>query len=94
MAKEKQFETTRTRERRTFNVPTQKPWLLRSRSGKTGYGLMTLNNKKIEYRHFDDYNELVERLKLLIASQRAGNMNHNNEIESILEELREMKVIE
>lgn len=63
----------------------------------TGKGLklhlLDLNNKRKEYQYFDNYNELVERLKLLVASQVAGNTSHNNEILSILEELREGKII-
>lgn len=59
----------------------------------TGGILMNFNTHPIEYKHFDDYNELVDRLKLLIASQSAGNNNHHNEIVSILEELREGKII-
>lgn len=45
-------------------------------------------------RYWDDPNELVERLKLLIASQSAGNNNHRNEIISIVEELVEAGYIE
>jgi hypothetical protein len=36
----------------------------------------------------------VERLRLLIASQQAGNNSVNNEIISIIEELREAAIIE
>jgi hypothetical protein len=62
---------------------------------KEGEGLnMEVNNKKIEYIYWDNINELVDRLRLLIASQVAGNKySHNNEIISIIEELREAKVI-
>jgi hypothetical protein len=59
----------------------------------TNLDMMDLNDKKIEYRYFDDVNEIVDRLRLLIASQKAGNHNHNNEIISIIEELREAKII-
>lgn len=38
-------------------------------------------------------NELVTRLNLLVSSQNAGNTGVNNEIISILEELRERKLI-
>lgn len=62
---------------------------------KGGRGLLLdLNDKPIEYVYFDDVNELCERLKLLLASQQAGNNNHTNEIVSILEELRECDIIE
>lgn len=60
-----------------------------------GEGLM-LNKKLKKYTDFiywDDPNELVERLKLLIASKNAGNTGVDNEIISIIEELREKKLI-
>ena len=47
----------------------------------------------IDYIYWDDPNELVDRLKLLLASQNAGNFSHNNEIISIIEELKEGGVI-
>jgi len=43
---------------------------------------VTLNDNKI------DPNELVDRLQLLEASRQAGHNAHNNEILSIIEELR------
>ena len=46
-----------------------------------------------EYTYWDDPNELVDRLRLLIAGRRAGNNKHDNEIQSILEELREAEII-
>ena len=54
---------------------------------------METNNSQIQYMHWDDPNELVERLKLLVAEREAGNNNHDNEIHSIIEELREAKFI-
>lgn len=47
-------------------------------------------NDRIIYEYFDDPNELCERLRLLTASKAAGNTNHIQEINSILEELREL----
>lgn len=41
------------------------------------------------YKYWNDPNELVDRLRLLIASKEAGNSTHNNEIISIIEELTE-----
>lgn len=58
-----------------------------------GRGLMNYNNKPIEYIFWDDPNELVDRLRLLLASENAGNDGHNNEINSIVEELREARII-
>lgn len=46
-------------------------------------------NSSIDLVYWDDPNELVERLRLLIAERSAGNNNHGNEIQSIIEELRE-----
>lgn len=60
----------------------------------TGKGLMRVNLQKPNYIYWDNPNELVERLKLLIASQQAGNNNQTNEIVSIIEELREANIIE
>lgn len=48
----------------------------------------------IHYEYWDDPNELVDRLRLLVASKEAGNSSVNNEIISIIEELRESKLIE
>lgn len=52
---------------------------------------MKLN--KTTYVYWDNVNELVSRLRLLIASQTAGHSGHHNEIISIVEELREAGVI-
>jgi len=63
---------------------------------KSGMGLphaMILNDNAIDYVHWDDPNELVDRLRLLDASHRAGNNAHDNEILSIIEELREAGLI-
>lgn len=59
----------------------------------SGKGLLTINPGKPNYIYWDDPNELIERLKLLLASQQAGNNNHTNEIVSIIEELREGNII-
>lgn len=64
-----------------------------SKSKHTGSGMMQLNEYKTNYLYWDDPNELVDRLRLLIASQAAGHNNHNNEIVSIIEELREANII-
>lgn len=60
---------------------------------RLGNGFMTYNTKPIEYIHWDDPNELVDRLRLLIASEQAGNNAHTNEIVSIIQELREANII-
>jgi hypothetical protein len=63
----------------------------RTRSGR-GHTYME-QKAKVDYVHWNDPNELVERLRLLVGSQRAGHTGHNNEIVSILEELREAGII-
>lgn len=60
---------------------------------KSGKGLMTLNNKRVEYVYYDNYNELIDRLEILVREQNSGHTGHNNEIQSILEELLEIGII-
>ncbi|XP_076301681.1 uncharacterized protein LOC143219696 [Lasioglossum baleicum] len=57
------------------------------RSGKGLPTSMKVTNNPIDYMHWDDPNELVDRLKLLVSSKNAGHTGHNNEIISIIEEL-------
>lgn len=47
----------------------------------------------IVYEYFDDPNKLCDRLRLLVSSRNAGNTNHLQEINSIMDELRELKCI-
>jgi len=54
---------------------------------------MTLNDNAIDYVHWDDPNELVNRLRLLEASRQAGHNAHDNEMLLIIEELREAGII-
>lgn len=61
---------------------------------RTGSNLIPVTNNKIDYVHWNDPNELVERLLLLKSSQAAGNSGHLMEIASIEEELREANYIE
>lgn len=56
-------------------------------------GMMSFSKKPVNYIYFDDYNEIVNRLRLLVASQLSGNDGHNNEIISIIEELKEANII-
>lgn len=51
-------------------------------------------NKNINYTYWDDANELVDRLRLLVSSRSAGHTAHNNEILSIIDELQEANIIE
>lgn len=58
-----------------------------------GLGILKQVKKNTDYVYWDDPNELIERLKLLIASRDAGNTGLDNEIISIIEELREANII-
>lgn len=62
------------------------------RSLRTDYMIHSKNERKT-FTYWDDPNELVERLRLLVASQSAGHTSHHNEIMSIIEELREANII-
>jgi hypothetical protein len=68
-----------------------KPRTNSTESCTKGKGLPILKNvkKDTNYVYWDDPNELVDRLKLLIASRDAGNTGLDNEIISIIEELHE-----
>jgi len=55
--------------------------------------MMTLNDNKIDYIHWDDPNKIVVRLRLLEASRQAGHNGHDNEILSIIKELCDVSLI-
>jgi hypothetical protein len=55
------------------------------------YGGLKLQKHNLVY--WNDPNELVDRLRLLLASQAAGNTSVSNEILSIFEELYEAGII-
>lgn len=57
-----------------------------------GMGLMRVTDNT-NYVYWNSGDELVERLKVLIASQQVGNSNHQNEVFSIIEELKESGII-
>lgn len=50
-------------------------------------------NSKIQLVYYDDPNELVDRLRLLLASRQTGSSAHRNELISLLEELRESRIL-
>ncbi|CAG9760289.1 unnamed protein product [Ceutorhynchus assimilis] len=61
---------------------------------RIGKGLILKRNKKsTDYVYWDNVNELVNPLRILLASKTAGHNGHRNEIISIIEELKEAKVI-
>lgn len=53
----------------------------------------TKRKRIVDYVYWDDPNQLIDRLRLLSASQVAGNVDHTNEIISIIRELREAEII-
>ena len=69
----------------------------KKQKNKSGKGLshaMILNmTTQLIMGHWDDPNELVNRLRLVAASHRAGNNAHDNEVLPIIEELREAGLI-
>lgn len=54
---------------------------------------LKVNKNNTDYVYWNDLNELVDRLRLLVASTIAGHTGHNNEIISIIEELREADIV-
>lgn len=63
-------------------------------SQKTGEGLnLTHDDRIVKYVYFDDCNELVDRFRLILSEKRAGNNSYDNEILSIVEELRERGIV-
>lgn len=75
--------------------PTKKGKGLKSFTDQFDFNFIPYNrNNHIIYEYFDDPNELCDRLRLLISSRIAGNTNHMQEINSIIEELRELKCID
>jgi hypothetical protein len=89
---------TTSAEKSKASIKTKAPSSSSSSSpakSKGGKGLRTLEvtNKNIEYVPWNNPNKLVDRLRLLISSQLAGNTSHSNEINLIINELREAKII-
>lgn len=84
---------TRYRATKLFEKP--QPPSRTTRQNKTGKGLLfKKNSQNTDYVYWDNANELVDRLRLLISSTAAGHNAHTNEIISIIEELREVKLIQ
>lgn len=60
---------------------------------RRGKGLLTVNNKQVEFVPWKNPNTLVDRLRILIASQLAGHTGHNNEIVNIIDALKTANVM-
>lgn len=67
--------------------------ITRQTNKKGGRLLLKSFKKNTDYVYWDNVNELVDRLRLLVASMIAGNTGHENELVSIVDELREAKII-
>lgn len=59
-------------------------------SGPSGSGIL-LTNDKPNVIYYDNPNEIVDRLRVLLGSQEAGHTGHENEINAIVEELKELQ---
>lgn len=82
---------------RSMPYPHAHP-LLKKKTPHKGEGMILgeykiTSDKPVEYVYWNDINELVDRLRLLYASAKAGNNAHTNEVASILEELKEEGII-
>ena len=64
-------------------------------STTTGEGYKLVTDQAKDYVYYSNPNELVDRLRLLVAAEQAGNNldHHRNEMETILQELREIGII-
>lgn len=81
----------------TGNIAVNKSWKFKNVIEKdlvSGSGFYKTYKPNVDYRYYDDPNELCTRLRKLYASQAAGSSAHFNEINEILEELREGGYIE
>lgn len=99
-ARERLFDDSRMdvdedSESSTENVVSENPAPTDENPVPRGSGLYKKATKtnKTTYVYWDNVNELVSRLRLLVASQTAGHSGHHNEIISIVEELREAGVV-
>lgn len=79
-----------------FSLQNNENSTIKVTDSKSGSGLESNfipYNPNIVYEYFDNPNELCDRLRLLVSSRSAGNTNHSQEINSIIEELRELELI-
>lgn len=93
-SKEKPLASNRGLKYKNIISPLFKPKeSLASTKGKSGKGYNWMQEGETVYEHWDDPNELIDRLRLLLASTSSGHKGHQNEINSIIEELREANII-
>lgn len=60
---------------------------------RKGQGVLQFTEKKVQYVPYKTANQLVNRLRVLIASQLAGHTGLDNEIVYVIDELRRIKII-
>lgn len=77
----------------TSKVPHRGSPLTTSKLPRRGTGLLTVNDKKVEFIPWKNPNTLVDRLRILMASQFAGHTGHSNEITRIIDTLKKYKYI-
>lgn len=67
----------------------------RNETAMSGEGYKLVTDQVKDYVYYSEPNELVDRLRLLVSAEQAGNKltHHHNEIETILQELREFGII-
>lgn len=87
-------DVTLNTSKKNIALNTSKKNITVNTSKRFGKGIYKeVNDNFIDHVYWDDPNELVNRLRLLVASQTAGHTGHTNEIVSIVEELRESGII-
>lgn len=59
----------------------------------SGEGYFKDYKKYTDYKYFNSADELVDRLRLLWASQQAGHTDHDNEIKEIITELKKLGLL-
>ncbi|KAK9871691.1 hypothetical protein WA026_014141 [Henosepilachna vigintioctopunctata] len=60
---------------------------------RNNFNFLEITNKDLEFVPWKNPNQLVDRLKLLMSSQTAGNNSHSNEMSHIVNELKNSKII-
>lgn len=70
-----------------------RPMMTSRHPPRRGTGLLTVNNKQVEFVPWKNPNTLVDRLRILIASQLAGHTGHNNEIVNIIDALKTANIM-
>lgn len=89
------YNTSNSRKYREIIKPLLQHGMV-TRSSKKGSGLPTkkqYNDKAVDYVHWNKPKELVDRLRLLWSSKQAGHTGHDNEILSLISELREEGIV-